>query len=58
MKLGDRVKVKPRHGLKIQRSESAFGQFLPSEGGEVVLDAFLMARIDCGEVEICNDLES
>lgn len=58
MKLGDRVKVKPKQGLKVQRSESAFGQFLPPEGGEVLVDSFLMGRIDCGELEIVDDSQS
>lgn len=49
---GDRVFVRPRHGLQVQRGEGLYGQFIPAEGMYVMFDDFIAARIGDGSLHV------
>ena len=50
--IGDRVFVRPRGALQVQRGEGLYGQCIPRGGMECTFDDFLAARLDAGEIEI------
>ena len=50
--IGDRVFVRPRGALQVQRGEGLYGQCIPKAGMECTFDDFLAARQDAGEIEI------
>jgi hypothetical protein len=49
-KIGERVLVVPREGLRVQRGEFMYGQFLPPQGQEVLWDEFLHQRLNEGAI--------
>ena len=49
-KIGERVRVIPKAGLRVQRGELMFGQFLPPKGQEVLWDEFLHQRLNEGAI--------
>jgi hypothetical protein len=49
-KIGERVRVIPTDGRRVQRGEFMFGQFLPPQGQEVLWDDFLHARLSEGAI--------
>ncbi len=51
-RIGDRLVVRPRHGLQVQRGADLFGQVLPQEGQEVTWDHYLEGRHQAGEIEL------
>lgn len=50
--IGDRVLVRPRGALQVQRGEGLYGQVIPQEGMECTWDDFLEARQGEGCIEI------
>lgn len=50
--IGDRVQVRPRHGLQVQRGEALYGQVIPQDGMECTWDDYLEARQGEGCIEI------
>lgn len=49
---GERVLVRPRHGLQVQRGDGLYQQYIAQEGQEVTWDAFLEARYHEGSIEV------
>lgn len=47
---GERVHVIPTPGMKVQRGENMYGQFLAPDGQEVLWDEFLHARLAEGAI--------
>lgn len=45
---GERVLVIPTPGMKVQRGENMYGQFLAPDGQEVLWDEFLHRRLNEG----------
>ena len=53
MQPGQRAFAKPTHpGVKVQRAEGAYGQFLADAGQEVIVDEFLLRRAAEGYVAL------
>jgi hypothetical protein len=53
MMIGQRAFAKPTHpSVKVQRADGAYGQFLPAQGQEVIVDEFLLRRAAEGSVTI------
>lgn len=50
--IGDRVHVRPRGALQVQRGDNLFGQVLPAEGMDCVWDDYLQARMQEGAIEV------
>lgn len=52
---GERVFVRPRHGLLVQRGDGLYQQYLAKEGQEVTWDPFLEARYSDGSISIVDE---
>lgn len=51
---GERVFVRPRHGLQVQRGDGIYQQFIAKDGQEVVWDSYLEARLQEGAIELAE----
>jgi len=56
--IGERVHVRPsRSGLRVQRGDNLFNQFLPDEGADCIWDNFLAQRLSEGAVVVSPVVE-